>query len=175
MRVYSPFLLTAWVHLSALKRLVKDQALEYPMALHNAWIIEFILYFRDHFPPRRSDDLKGDVLHSMFSAGKQLFRTLLNSLFLHTENFAIAMDRDVNERKMWEYKYWAITLKFTYIGSKFIVGFLCVTLWKSVFHKGLALTLKNFPLPSTFPCVVRIWNIKIVLSNFLDLLFHQWF
>lgn len=62
--------LTAQIHCSTFKWLVKDA--EYLMAIHNACIIVFILYFSDHFPRRRSDDLKTDFLHSTFSTGKQL-------------------------------------------------------------------------------------------------------
>lgn len=56
------------------------------MAIHNAWLIEFILfYFRDHFPLRKSEDLMTDILHSTFPAGKQLSLTHVIFLFPDVE------------------------------------------------------------------------------------------
>lgn len=52
------------------KELRTDQTVEYLMAIHNTWLIELFLCFRDQFPQRRSKDLKTDILHSTFSTGK---------------------------------------------------------------------------------------------------------
>ena len=91
------------------------------------------------------------MLHSTFSTGKQLSRALHNFLFLHTDNFAATMDgvffnTDVLIINPGEAQNIFYVL---HCGSKSQIEV-------PVSHKGLALTLKKFPLPKRLACVVRI-------------------